>query len=291
VVAGINELRNRALAHYEAGEYRHSRAAALEGLARDPDDPQLLRLAATSSMELEVDDAADHFRKLADLQPGDALAWQGLGDALLSRGRVADATAAFRRAVELRPDDVATLIDLGHALHAAGQTEEAVSFLTRAVEREPDNLAVLRSLVEIQRHADHAVKALGVARRLLERRPDVIATLDVADLSLDLDRLDQATDAYERLRRIDAEPGHEIYALYGLIAIEIRRRDWRRAVGLAVKAARVDRNRRTTDLLAFVTAQLFGARDRPAPSLEEIDRSLAASRAEHRLLHVEPLSF
>ena len=45
----------------------------------------------------------------------------------------------------------------------------------------------------------------------------------------------------------------------------MRRERWRRALDLAVDATRVDRLGRTTDVLAFVVAQVFGAADRPAP--------------------------
>ena len=55
----------------------------------------------------------------------------------------------------------------------------------------------------------------------------------------------------------------------------MRRERWRRALDLAVEATRVDRLGRTTDVLAFVVAQVFGEPDRPAPPREEVERALA----------------
>jgi hypothetical protein len=51
----------------------------------------------------------------------------------------------------------------------------------------------------------------------------------------------------------------------------------------------VDRLGRTTDVLAFIVAQVFGEGDRPAPAREDVDQALAASREEHRRLHEEAL--
>ena len=53
-----------------------------------------------------------------------------------------------------------------------------------------------------------------------------------------------------------------MYAFHGLIEVELRREDWRRALDLAVDATRVDRAGRTTDILAYVVAQVFGQADR-----------------------------
>jgi hypothetical protein len=72
----------------------------------------------------------------------------------------------------------------------------------------------------------------------------------------------------------------------------MRRERWRRALDLAVDATRVDRLGRTTDVLAFVVAKVFGTtEDRPVPTAEEVTSALAASRAEHRRLHEDSLVF
>ena len=64
-------------------------------------------------------------------------------------------------------------------------------------------------------------------------------------------RLDEASAAFQRLRSVDDDPSHEVYAFHGLIEVELRREDWRRALDLAVDATRVDRAGRTTDILAY----------------------------------------
>ena len=127
-----------------------------------------------------------------------------------------------------------------------------------------------------------------MAKELSDARPDdVVAALDVVDLALELDRLDEAEAACRRARGADDDPEHDVFLLHALIELEMRRERWRRALDLAVEATRVDRLGRTTDVLAFVVAQVFGEPDRPAPPREEVERALADSRAEHRRLHLE----
>jgi tetratricopeptide (TPR) repeat protein len=187
---------------------------------------------------------------------------------------------------------VPALIDLGHAAYAQGRTDDAAAYLARAARHEPGNVDVLRSVIAVHRRGGHPEAALETARLLVEQRPeDVGATLEVAELSLELGRPDDAADAYQTLRRIDAEVGHEVYAYHGLIAVELRRQDWRRALSFAIDAARVDRQQRTTDLLAFAAARVFGPTDRPPPAPAQVERIIAESIAEHRVLHVEPLAF
>jgi tetratricopeptide (TPR) repeat protein len=213
---------------------------------------------------------------------------RGRADVLLADGRIEEAEAELGRALAARPGDHATLVDLGHAAYARGRVDEALERLGEAAAQEP---GALRDLLEIQRRLGRGEAALSTARALAAARPDdVAAVLDLAELSLAAGQLDDAARAYGRLRALDAEPGHEIYAWHALIAVEVRRGAWRRVLDLALEASRVDRERRTTELIAFAAARVFGDADRPACSREEVDRLLRASLAEHRALHAEPLA-
>ncbi|MGH3105093.1 MAG: tetratricopeptide repeat protein [Gaiellaceae bacterium] len=236
-------------------------------------------------------DPVEDARRLVDARPDDGEAWHELGAALLEFDRLGEAADAFARAAELRPQEAAPLIDLAHSRFATGQLDLALLTIQEAVAREPRNASALFSTVELSRMAGRPEEALTAARQIVEAQPDdVSAILDVAELSLELGKLDDASSAFASLRGVEEDPEHEIYAFHGLIEVELRREEWRRALDLAVEAARADRYGRTTDLLAFATAQVFGARDRPAPSRDEVDAALAASRAEHRRLHAEQLA-
>jgi tetratricopeptide (TPR) repeat protein len=273
------------------------------GLATTPDDLDLLRVAARAALESDPALAAAHLRRLVALAPDDADGWRDLGSALVEEGDLAGAADALRAAVRLRADDVGSLVDLAHALFAMGHSTEALETLSRAREQDPHHVGILRSMVEMYRVGGQAQAALDCARLLVAERPDdVLALLDIADQLLVMGNVDEAFQTFDRVRRTDADEDHEVYCYHGMIEALVRRNRWRQALEVAIDATRVDRHQLTTDLLAFITAQLFGEREslRPGsdaaaappgtPARADIEGALAEARALHRRLHAEVLA-
>lgn len=277
----------QAQALFASGDFERAHELATALLEANPQDPNALRLAGKAGAELGRDDAVAQLEQAAAADGDNPEAWRDLADALLAEGRVDDATKAILRAIELRPDDASALVDLAHVLHASGRNDEAIGRLEQALEQDFNNLSALRGLVGMYREAGRAEDALTAGRKVISYRPGDIATaIDVADLTLELNRLEEAVEAFRWLRDVDDEPDHEVYAVHGMIEAEMRRERWRPALDLAVDATRVDRFGRTTDILAFVVTQVFGpGENRPAPDRRDVDDALAASRAEHRQLH------
>lgn len=271
-----------------AGEFERAREAALAGLAERPDDPALLQAAGRASVELGLDDAQGYLERAAAAAPSDPGIWRDLGADFAFLGRLEDARQAFRQAVELLPNDSRSLLDAGLASLATGRTGDAVAYLKQAAQLDPESDTALHGLLEVHRREGRLGEALTAALRVEERSPaNPVACLDVAELCLALGRYDEASAAFTRLRGNDDEPEHEVYAYHGLIEVEILRGHMRRALDLTVDATKVDRLGRTTDVLAFVVAQVFGERDRPGPERPEVEALLASSRIEHRRLHAE----
>jgi Flp pilus assembly protein TadD len=290
--AASDQLVADAHASYAAGDFEAAHRRALAVLAERPDDLAALRVAGRAGFELGLDDAPSHLRAAAELDPDDADTWHDLASALVDAGRLPEAADAFRTFLRLRPGDARALVNLGHATYVSGEAEEAIDYLRQAAESAPGNLAALRGLVHIFRREHRYDAALEVAQQVRELAPDdVRAALDVAECALELERYGEAQAAFASLRALDDDPEHEVYAYHGMIEAAIRRQQWRRALDLAVDATRVDRLGRTTDVLAFVVAQVFGDADRSAPSRAEVEESLASSRREHRRIHEDALVF
>jgi Flp pilus assembly protein TadD len=284
-VTALDEAR----AHLEAGQFEKARAAASEGLQGDPDDAELLRVAGRAGVELDADDAVDQLRKVTELEPDSGEAWRDLGDALAAEGRTDEAADAFRKAVELNPDDEVALTALGHAEFAAGKGEGALSHLEQAAERTQGMSTAAISLVQMYKAVGQTEEALAAAQKVAEADPDdVAAALDVAELSLDVGRLDEALSAFERIREMEDLPDHEVYALHGMILVELKRDGADQARELAREAARVDEYGRTAGVLAHLepeTAEDEAAE--PPPSRDEVESALQESLREHRRLHAE----
>jgi tetratricopeptide (TPR) repeat protein len=287
----VDNQRHQAQAAFDRGDARGCLEAAAAGLAAAPDDVVLLRLAGRAGADLDPEIGAGYLRQLVALVPDDATAWDELGRALLDDGDLDGAAQAFRVAVRLQPD-TAALVDLGLTVYALGQRAEAVSLLSQALDADPTNVAVLRSLIEMHRRDGDAEALLARAQQVVAARPDdVLALLDIADQQLARHDLPATLAAFERVRHVDLEIGHEVYALHGEIEAHLARQEWRPALDLAIAATAVDRHQLTTDLLVFISSRLFGQAD-PSRSPREWDdlaASLAEARAEHRRLHAEAL--
>jgi tetratricopeptide (TPR) repeat protein len=206
----------------------------------------------------------------------------------LEEGDLERAREGLQRAIESDPGDSSALVDLGYLALGAGNTDDAADLFRQALEREPGNIDALRAIATIHGRAGREEDAFDAVSAVAQAQPeDPLALLELAELALDVGRLEDAVAAFHRLRAVDDDPSHEVYAFHGLIEVEVRREDWRRALDLAIDATRVDRAGRTTDILAFVVAQVFGEADREVPDRAQVDAALVRSRTEHRRLHLE----
>jgi tetratricopeptide (TPR) repeat protein len=224
-----------------------------------------------------------------DAAPTDAEGWWELADELAASGEDAEASRALRKYLDLVPDDVRALADLAHLEHRAGRSAEAIELLTRALERSPRNAGLLRGLVDLHLMRGQTESALARAEELAELdQEDITVLLDIAEIALQMGDRAKAVRTFNELAERDDADGHKVFALHGVIAAEIAEGRWRAAMNAAIDATAVDRHELTTDLLVFVTAQLFGADpQRPPKPWDELSGKLSAARAAHRRFHVE----
>jgi tetratricopeptide (TPR) repeat protein len=222
--------------------------------------------------------------------PDDAEAWRELADELVADGEEERAIAALKRFLELVPGDSDALSDLAHLEHRAGHSAEAVDLLGRAVETSQFPKSLLRNLIDLHVEKGQTESALSRAEQLSEvDRDDVIALLDIAELALGMGDWNKASRTFERLGRVDEADGHIVYALHGVIEAEVGAQRWRAALNAAIDSAAADRHEFTTDLLLYVSAQLFGVTEeaRTPKPWPELAQQLERERAEHRRYHIE----
>lgn len=277
-----------ARARFDAGDFRGALDAAQAGLENRPEDPDLLRIAGRAGVELGAEDAVEQLRRVADLRSGEADSWLDLGDALAAEGRMDEAADAFHRVLELDPTDEAALTAVGHAAYASGSGTDAVSYLEQAAKSSSGASSAMISLVDMYREMGQLDEALAAAVKIADAAPEnTAAALDVAELSIQLERWDEALHALERVRGVDELAGHEVYALHGMLQVEMRRGNWERAHELAHEALAADHHGRTGDMLAFLEARVSGEPAGEAPKQEEVEAALSASLEEHHRLHAE----
>ncbi len=95
--------------------------------------------AIALAMENRWSEAADVNRKIIELYPSDADAYNRLGKALLEMGRYRDALATYKRAVELDPNNVIAKKNVERLAHLADKAPEPTRIPQAAhtSEREP----------------------------------------------------------------------------------------------------------------------------------------------------------
>ncbi len=105
-----------------------------------PENPELLYETA---MMAEKNDEFENFeslmRKLIDLDPGRAHAYNALGYSLMERNvRLPEAMELVRKAVQLAPDDAAIIDSLGWGYFLTGNQDESLKQLRHAFSMNPD---------------------------------------------------------------------------------------------------------------------------------------------------------
>lgn len=160
---------------------RHEEALEVleTALKSRPDDPDLLYESAMVAERLDrVDLMEDHLRKLIELQPDHAHAYNALGYSLADRGlRLNEAQTLIEKALELEPDDPFILDSMGWVRFRLDDLQGALAHLERAYG--------LRADPEIAAHLGEVLWALGrkdEARQMwntaLSEHPDNSALAD-----------------------------------------------------------------------------------------------------------------
>src|SRR4051794_21399985 len=96
--------------------------------------------AIALAMQNRWSEAADVNRKIIELYPNDADAYNRLGKALLEMGRYRDALATYKRAVELDPNNIIAKKNVERLAHLADKAPEPTRIpqaASQAAEREP----------------------------------------------------------------------------------------------------------------------------------------------------------
>lgn len=124
----------------EAGRVADAHAVLVDGLAQQPDQPELLYEVALLAEKLgRVDELESRLRRLIELRPDHAHALNALGYSLADRKtRLGEARELIERALALAPNDPFILDSKGWVLFRQGETQAALDTLNQAFHLRPD---------------------------------------------------------------------------------------------------------------------------------------------------------
>ena len=124
----------------EANQFAESYQVLQQGLAKLPDDPELLYGIAMMADKIgKPDEFEQLMRKLIRIKPDHAHAYNALGYSLLERNeRIPEAVGLVEKALRLAPDDASIMDSVGWGLYRTGKLDESVKMLRRAFSVNPD---------------------------------------------------------------------------------------------------------------------------------------------------------
>jgi len=118
-----------------------------------------------------VTEAVSHFEASAQANPGYALAWNNLGLASFHGEHIGEAESYFRRAVQVDPAYAEARGNLGSTLLREGRVREALEELEAARRLDPENAVTLNNLASAWYRLGNLDRAEELYGRALELKP------------------------------------------------------------------------------------------------------------------------
>lgn len=152
-----------------------------QSLSANPDQPELLYEAAMVAERLGRNEILEtYLRKLIQLRPEDAHAYNALGYSFADRGeRLEEAQKLIEKALELAPDDPFILDSKGWLLYRRGDKNGALDFLKRAlgIRPDPEIAAHLGEVLWAAGHREDAQKTWNEATKANPANEALAATI------------------------------------------------------------------------------------------------------------------
>jgi tetratricopeptide (TPR) repeat protein len=151
-------------------------------------------------------EASHHFSSATKTDPKRPEGWANLGVSLVEMAEYHEAKTALQRAIEIAPNITVSYLALGDANRFLGLIEEALSAYQHAVglQRSPMGL---NKLACILRRVGKPQQADSLYREALQIAPNfTLASVNLATLQVELDKLDEAQKQLDRLSKITLSP-------------------------------------------------------------------------------------
>lgn len=157
----------------DAQQFEAAYQVLMLGLEKLPNQPDLMYEAAILAEKAGKHDAFEQMmRKLIEVEPGYAQAYNALGYGLLERNeRIPEAMKLVEKAYQLAPDDIGIIDSMGFGYYRLGDLPKSLEFLRRAYAANPDPeiAAHLGEVLWVQGEKEQAKKMWSDA---LKAHPD-----------------------------------------------------------------------------------------------------------------------
>ena len=128
----------------------------------------------------QPEQAEVEFKRVLELQPKQARAWNALGRLYVRQNRWPEAAQAFTKATDLAPNDPSNWYDLGLTLQRLNRPDEAIPALKHAAQlrpNAPDYWFTLGLTAMNAKNYDEAISAFQQAAKLVPNEPEPVLWL------------------------------------------------------------------------------------------------------------------
>lgn len=185
-----------------------------------------------------LQEAADLYQGILQVQPGNGDALNLLGVIHHAAGQMDNAILLIRKAIEAGPDYFAPYVNLGNVLQATGQLDEAVAAFQEGLSLNPGDPAAATNLSSVLNELGRHKEAVQAAQRALANDPVFAqAHTNLGNALQGLGRMDEAEASFRMALRLNPE---DATAHYNLGSVLLDTGDPKEAVTHCERAVMLD---------------------------------------------------
>ncbi|MHC4157872.1 MAG: tetratricopeptide repeat protein [Planctomycetota bacterium] len=161
--------------------------------------------------EGKVDEAVAEFRKALAIKGDYFKAHNNLGLALSEAGKTDEAIASFNEALKFKPNCADAYSNIGNMFRSEGKLEEAIQQYRKALAMKPDHIEAYGNLCAVLEELGKHEEQIEWCRKVLKARPsDATARYNLANALAEQGKLDEAIQEYKAAIRNKANHA-EVY--------------------------------------------------------------------------------
>jgi len=192
------------LAIYNTGNFQLAENQAKAIIEKYPGHPFAWNVLGVAFRSMgRIEESLEPMLQSVRLNPHDAQAHNNLGVTLKDLGRLAEAEVSFREAIRFKPDLAAAHSNLGNALRERGRLTEAEASFREAIRFKPDYAAAHSNLGQALRDRGRLAEAEASNREAIRLKPDFAQAHNSLGVTLkDLGRLAEAEASFREAIRL-----------------------------------------------------------------------------------------
>ena len=190
-----------------------------DGIARNGSDVNLIALLGAILLKSgQLEESEQHLRKVINIAPGFAKAYDDLGVLLMRRDEFHEAELMFREAVKLLPKLGSSWFGLVHAMKGQKNLTEARRICAMIIEANPGDQAAVRLMAGIAVDEGSVSEAGRLLQSIVDKFPDSIrAIADMAGFCADQHQYAKAIEMYQRAVELDPTSAEYQFSLAGYL--------------------------------------------------------------------------